>query len=714
MTALNTATAVLVAACVCAAAATQSGVTPVVVTHAALNPGPPAALAYDESRQVGVLFGASNGQTWTWNGNAWFERHPTIAPPARVTTALAWDPNRQCTIMFGGSRELYLNYFQDTWLWDGANWGLVTRSGPSPRMGHGMATDPVRKRVVLFGGEDVSATALSDTWEWDGIRWTQKAPLTNIPFARSGPKMAWNSKTRRVAMFGGLRFPFTTFSFLPCEEWDGQDWTSIPGTAGPQPGYVIGSAVTDPDGRGVLIFGVWQHFGSTPPPPTPIAYLWDGIRLSPQPLGSSPPDELSIPAFLDRAGRSVISPGTLVSNPRDTLTYNLDQPGWNIGTNIPGITAVPDSFEHLPWMDAFLYMINSRICVGTDAGWTSLSSTPRYNGRAIDTVPIVDSTRQEVYAYNIPGTGYGLGILYSWAGGTWNLLPTSQHGLPSQCFPVGFDPIDGNLILQWFGAYLKWNIHGPTLSTVAPVPPGGGLAGTATIDTSRNVISVLYPGTTANFEIREWNGNAWSTIQAPATGTNGILHYMPGVGCILTTTTGIWNWNGQQWSTLAGSWPPDSVPIRMRYDTSRHRMRIQLRPGNYGEDFRDLYVDDFQVSTTEPHPGMIVRFTASSPPHAGQPWLLCLSAATYPGIPLAGLQPEPYRVLPLALDSLLLDSLGSGIRGFLDSQGHGTATLLFPNDPNLVGFRCFAGAISIAGNLQLGLISRPVEINVLR
>ena len=45
----------------------------------------------------------------------------------------------------------------------------------STRSKHRMTYDPVRDRVVLFGGKRNEAN-LGDTWEWDGRRWQLKRP----------------------------------------------------------------------------------------------------------------------------------------------------------------------------------------------------------------------------------------------------------------------------------------------------------------------------------------------------------------------------------------------------------------------------------------------------------------------------------------------------------------------------------------------------------
>ncbi len=367
---------------------------------------------------------------------------------------------------------------------------------------------------------------------------------------------------------------------------------------------------------------------------------------------------------------------------------------------------------HIPWLDAFVYMIpgGNTIAIGSERGWVTLPAAPIYNGAPIQTVPIADPARRAVYAYAPVGDVRSEALLYTWSGSSWTQMPPG-HLLPGNCLPLGVDPIDNALILQQGRAFAKWDITGPSFAQYAPAPPFPSTPfGAAAFDPVRRTISTVHWISSTQVVMLEWDGASWSSYPAPDPGASPKCAFLPGVGTVLAGSSGVWVWKNQQWRASSLRFPPGALFRAMEYDRSRNRIRIVL----IGSDsFQDIYVDDLRVSTTEPHPGMNVQFTVDSPAHAGQPWLLCLSTETWPGIPLAGLQPEPYRVLPLAQDALLLDSLSVGIRGFLDGQGGATAMLRVPNDQSLIGFHCFAAAISIAGNQQLGLVSRPVEINVL-
>ena len=97
----------------------------------------------------------------------WVEFDAPEKPPARNGHSLTFDPIRGRVVLFGGWNGSALN---DTWEYDGTNWiRITTPTSPSARYGHSLTFDPIRGRVILFGG-DTGSTRLNDTWEyWDNI-----------------------------------------------------------------------------------------------------------------------------------------------------------------------------------------------------------------------------------------------------------------------------------------------------------------------------------------------------------------------------------------------------------------------------------------------------------------------------------------------------------------------------------------------------------------
>jgi hypothetical protein len=172
--------------------------------------GPPARglpkMAFDTKRGVAVMFGGAVGEgrlmqdTWEWNGKAW-QQLSNKGPEGRFLHAISYDEKRGKTVLFGGncaSPPSPNALDAGTWEWDGKTWTRVAEEGPDPRDHHAMARDG--SRTILFGGGD-SMGHLPETWAWDGTDWTK---LKGNGPARSGHQMVWDSKGKRLLLFGGF------------------------------------------------------------------------------------------------------------------------------------------------------------------------------------------------------------------------------------------------------------------------------------------------------------------------------------------------------------------------------------------------------------------------------------------------------------------------------------------------------------------------------
>ncbi|MBK8098794.1 MAG: hypothetical protein IPK26_16905 [Planctomycetes bacterium] len=109
-----------------------------------------------------------------------------------------------------------------TWEWNG-QWNQRTHAPVPGRYAVGVAEDPRRKRVVMFGGDDSTAN-IDDTWEWDGAAWNQVP--AHRPLARTIPAMEYDPSVGRLLLFGGARYGFWRNDTW---EWDGVDWRNRTG-----------------------------------------------------------------------------------------------------------------------------------------------------------------------------------------------------------------------------------------------------------------------------------------------------------------------------------------------------------------------------------------------------------------------------------------------------------------------------------------------------
>jgi hypothetical protein len=211
--------------------------------------GPPAGgearMAFDAGRNKLVLWGGSGWTTgrrvWEWDPSgaaSWSERTPAGTLPCGVEdVGLAYDVSRGRTVLFGGVGSCGSNvYTNEVWDWAGnplAGPGTWTnRTGgvglvPAARKNHAMSYDPVRRKVVLYGGmsdggvAQGTLTPLSDTWELDPDTgsWTEVL-VTSAPGPRYGTAMAYDRTRNTTILFGGMKYTPSP----PAYTFDGETW----------------------------------------------------------------------------------------------------------------------------------------------------------------------------------------------------------------------------------------------------------------------------------------------------------------------------------------------------------------------------------------------------------------------------------------------------------------------------------------------------------
>jgi len=172
---------------------------------------------------------------WGWDGTAWAQLNLAL-PPTLSHARMAFDTNRMEIVLFGGTTRPRLPFAlqNDTWVLTDGAWQQVNSGGPapSPRGGHVMAYDPVRERVVLYGGFDTDDQRLADTWEWDGSTWhcmyeceaiqeiivppafdpdiilyrgnAQRTGIYDFPAIRTQPDLLWQTDPTHLTYFDNL------------------------------------------------------------------------------------------------------------------------------------------------------------------------------------------------------------------------------------------------------------------------------------------------------------------------------------------------------------------------------------------------------------------------------------------------------------------------------------------------------------------------------
>ncbi|MBI2392003.1 MAG: hypothetical protein HYV09_20595 [Deltaproteobacteria bacterium] len=171
-----------------------------------------APATFDTERAAVIIFGGFSWYSYTisysstlyeYNGTVWVSRAPTPRPAARIGHGFTYDLARKVAVAFGGHVAAASPPVNDTWEWDGFAWKERTpAASPTPRQFFGMTYDPVRKRTVLWGGDDNAGKLFDETWEYDGTTWTKASPLVSPP-ARTGVTLAFHGGLKKVVMIGG-------------------------------------------------------------------------------------------------------------------------------------------------------------------------------------------------------------------------------------------------------------------------------------------------------------------------------------------------------------------------------------------------------------------------------------------------------------------------------------------------------------------------------
>lgn len=161
------------------------------------NPAPSRALAtmwYDPIMKKTLLYGGIGrlssddritrfSDMWAFDGNGWTELKPTGGTPGTRYGALsAVDPRTGKLMLFGGLRvdvngttqtQVFAN---DQWQWDGGSqtWTKITTATvPPARENGGIAYDPLRDEMVMYGG--YAGYYLSDAWSFKNGNWTPRS-----------------------------------------------------------------------------------------------------------------------------------------------------------------------------------------------------------------------------------------------------------------------------------------------------------------------------------------------------------------------------------------------------------------------------------------------------------------------------------------------------------------------------------------------------------
>jgi hypothetical protein len=193
-------------------------------------------------------FGAlSLADTMTWT---------RMGPVQSEAASMIEDPVGQRLVVFGGEPLAY-GWPNDVWtlsLGDELGWTVLAPTGtrPSPRFFHSATYDPVRQRMVVYGGlsgglvvDDLWVLSLTDTPAW--MQLSPSTPLSG-QYALSA---IYDPVRDRVIFFGGSNNAVWALSLAGTPTWT----QLLPPSATPPVALTYHSAIYDPVRDRMIVFG---------------------------------------------------------------------------------------------------------------------------------------------------------------------------------------------------------------------------------------------------------------------------------------------------------------------------------------------------------------------------------------------------------------------------------------------------------------------------
>lgn len=381
----------------------------IVTEGAAIPPRDRHSAVYDPVRNRMVVYGG-NGANAGFLGDAWalsltgspvWTQLPSLGTDARSRRAghgAVYDAAGDRMIVFAGQVNIS-QYPNDAWALSfaaGGGWTRINPSHPrpSPRGLFATAYDPVRNRMVVFGGYQYDRF-LNDTWALalaGAPQWTQIPPT---PSPRKGHAVAYDASRDRMLVYGGFDGTMERSDLWELSLRGNLVWSEITAAGTPPPQYVGHAQFYDPIRDRLMVLGavpgalaVWAL--SSDPNPTwariatsgtpPGARTWYSVVYDPvrdralvfggtvdndvweltlaadptwrrlEPAGGPPPRRSQSSAVYDPINDRMIVLGGNTAVRRDAWALSLDEtPTWTL---IHAIGPAPELTGHTAVVDA--------------------------------------------------------------------------------------------------------------------------------------------------------------------------------------------------------------------------------------------------------------------------------------------------------------------------------------------------------------------------
>jgi hypothetical protein len=194
--------------------------------------------AYDYDPDTKTFLFYAKGKTFRYDpaARSWTDLKPAGDPAAAegdpgsvlLWSSLCYDRGQKLFVLFGGGNVQTERGDPGTWVYspqDNKWTQLELKTQPPQRANSQLVYDPVAKKIVLFGGDQLHQL-VADTWTFDlAKREWQEVKAKHCPSPRAGHALLWLPKAKKILLLGGYEYTSETgyvagmYRSRPCEAW---------------------------------------------------------------------------------------------------------------------------------------------------------------------------------------------------------------------------------------------------------------------------------------------------------------------------------------------------------------------------------------------------------------------------------------------------------------------------------------------------------------
>ena len=615
-------------------------------------------MVYDPASTHIILYGGATAtdkgtkasydlnDTWDWVGDHWVRRATAHNAGERSAQVMVYDSNRSRIVMFGGRRmDLVKNLptvLNDTWIFQNGDWSqLGTPNSPPAREQAGAAYDPIRDRIVMFGGSVVSSdgkgtiSAIHDTWEFDGTTWNKRG-ADNAP-AVTKPIVTYDEANHQIIMVG-LDESSSNQTGTAMYTYDSStgNWNQIKPDGLPACVNESHVAFDGETNSVILTGGVCTDSDSLD-----STFSWDGTKWTKVDLGTTTPERTfgGAMAYDPNNQRLVLYGGTIAfGNIKvGTLAFHANQWGTVLDPYSPTPRSLPVVFSY-PGSNVISVYAGQDEGQSYDQFWTFANG--QWTQVTGDNKP--STCDSPLGAYDSDRKVYEIvcqaGNVWSFDGTTWtNNKDSKDKPTVARLRSLAYDASLKKLVL--FGGYddtefldQTWLWDGTNWTRVKKNPPYLRAQATLWYDPIAKK-TIVYGGVgrkdkdsrVERFgDMWSFDGTGWTDMKVDPASTPGMrystsstidprtghlllfggLYYTKDTSGSTTVETqryvnDLWDWNGSKWTQVGQSNTPDTRENSgFTFDPSTNRM--VLFGGYNGRYFGDLWLLDSTTGAWQP------------------------------------------------------------------------------------------------------------------